>query len=113
MERQTSQIHTINSQVLTHPLHWIKTINQKNPYTELNRLMQQGIKKILLNFENLDFIASSGLRILLATAQRLKGDGGELRVCSLNETVQEVFDISGFSTLLSVFENEKKALDTF
>lgn len=91
----------------------LDTITAPEAETALNRLMAQGVKKILLSFENLDFIASSGLRILLATAQRLKGDGGELRVCSLNETVQEVFDISGFSTLLSVFENEKEALDTF
>ena len=91
----------------------LDTISAPEAETALNLLMDQGTKKILVNFENLDFIASSGLRILLATAQRLKGDGGELRVCSLNETVQEVFDISGFSTLLSVFKNEKKALDTF
>ena len=91
----------------------LDTLAAPEAETELNLLMEQGAKKILLSFGNLDFIASSGLRILLATAQRLKGDGGELRVCSLNETVQEVFDISGFSTLLSVFENEKEALDTF
>jgi len=91
----------------------LDTLAAPEAETELNLLMEQGVKKILLSFETLDFIASSGLRILLATAQRLKGDGGELRVCSLNETVQEVFDISGFSTLLSVFENEKEALDTF
>jgi anti-anti-sigma regulatory factor len=48
----------------------------------------------------LDFISSAGLRVLLATAQELKLDGGELRVCSLNESIKEVFDISGFSALL-------------
>lgn len=91
----------------------LNTLAAPEAETELNLLLEQGIKKILINFENLDFIASSGLRILLATAQRLKTDGGELKVCSLNETVQEVFDISGFSTLLSVYESEKEALDTF
>jgi anti-anti-sigma factor len=91
----------------------LDTIAAPEAETVLNGLMEQGTKKILVNFEDLDFIASSGLRILLATAQRLKSDEGELRVCCLNETVQEVFDISGFSTLLSVFENEKSALDTF
>lgn len=91
----------------------LDTITAPEAETAFNRLMEQDVNKILVNFEKLDFIASSGLRILLATAQRLKSDGGELRVCSLNETVQEVFDISGFSTLLSVFENEKKALNTF
>jgi anti-anti-sigma factor len=81
--------------------------------SQLKELMEQGVKKILLNFEKMDFISSAGLRILLATGQQLKSDNGGLRVCSLNETVQEVFDISGFSTLLSVFPNETEALKEF
>jgi anti-anti-sigma factor len=79
----------------------------------LDQLRGQGVKKILLDLTNLDFISSAGLRVLLATAQELKEDGGDLRVCSLNREVKEVFDISGFSTLLMVFDNEAKALSGF
>ena len=79
----------------------------------LNELRANGAQKILLNFEKLDFISSAGLRVLLATAQELKSAGGGLRVCSLNQDVKEVFDISGFSTLLMVFENETKGLSVF
>ena len=79
----------------------------------LNELRAAGVQKILLNFEKLDFISSAGLRVLLATAQELKGSGGALRVCSLNKDVKEVFDISGFSTLLSVHQNEARGLSGF
>jgi len=79
----------------------------------LNKLLDEGVKKILVDFEKLDYISSAGLRVLLATAQKLKAEDGALRVCSLNETVQEVFDISGFSTILSVFKTESEALDGF
>ena len=79
----------------------------------LNELREGGARKILLNFEKLDFVGSAGLRVLLATAQELKTTGGGLRVCSLNPEVKEVFDISGFSTLLMVFENEAKGLSGF
>jgi anti-anti-sigma factor len=61
----------------------------------------------------LDYISSAGLRVLLATAQKLQAEDGALRVCNLNETVQEVFDISGFSTILSVFKTETEALNEF
>ena len=81
--------------------------------SQLKQFVEQGVKKILLNFEKLDFISSSGLRILLVTGQQLKVAGGQLKLCSLNETVQEVFDISGFSTLLDVFQNEADALSGF
>ena len=79
----------------------------------LNELRAGGTQKILLNFEKLDFISSAGLRVLLATAQELKGSGGGFRICCLNADVKEVFDISGFSTLLMVFENEVEGLVGF
>jgi anti-sigma B factor antagonist len=80
---------------------------------EFNQLLDQGVNKILVNCEKMDFISSSGLRVLLATAQKLKDSNGELRVCCLNEDVQEVFDISGFSTILMVFKDESEALQGF
>ena len=80
---------------------------------QLDQLREQGAKKILLDMTKLDFISSAGLRVLLATAQELKLDGGDLRVFGLNESVKEAFDISGFSTLLMVLDNEDKALSGF
>jgi anti-anti-sigma factor len=81
--------------------------------TQLNQLIEGGDKKILVNFEKLHYISSAGLRILLATAKQLKTADGELRICDLNEVVKEVFDISGFSTIFKIFENETDALDSF
>ncbi|MHC4211483.1 MAG: STAS domain-containing protein [Planctomycetota bacterium] len=79
----------------------------------LTQIMDQGAQKILIDFENLDFVSSAGLRVLLATAKKLGTKGGALRVCGLNETVRDIFDISGFSTLLRVFDNEQDALAEF
>jgi anti-anti-sigma factor len=79
----------------------------------LNKLIDEGASKILVNFDKVDFVSSSGLRILLATAKRLSGTGGNLRISNLNETVTEVFEISGFSTILSVFPTEDEALQGF
>jgi anti-sigma B factor antagonist len=76
-------------------------------------LLDGGANKILLNFGGLDFVSSAGLRIVLATAKKLKASGGELRLCSLNEIVQEIFDISGFSTLLNVHKDLDAALGSF
>ena len=81
--------------------------------TALNLAIEQGASKILIDFKDLDFVSSAGLRILLATAKKLGAQGGALRVCSLNETVRDIFDISGFSTLLRVFDDEQEALAGF
>jgi anti-sigma B factor antagonist len=81
--------------------------------SEVNRLLEGGSDKILFNFKDLNFIASSGLRILLATAKKLKVSGGKMMVCSLNDTVQEVFDISGFASILNLASDEEQALSAF
>ena len=80
---------------------------------KINELIDGGAQKLLVNFEQLNFIASSGLRVLLATVKKLNTSGGALRICSLNATVQEVFDISGFVTILSVKSTEEDALSSF
>ena len=79
----------------------------------LNKAIDAGAAKVVVSFEKVDFVSSAGLRVLLATAKRLGGSGGSLRVCGLNETVNEVFEISGFSTILNVFPSETGALSGF
>ena len=110
MEIQTSKQNDVEIVSLNGEL---DTNTSLEAETHLNELRAAGVKKILLNFAELDFISSAGLRVLLANAQELINVGGELRVCNLNADVQEVFDISGFSTLLNVFENEAGALSGF
>ena len=78
-----------------------------------NDLISAGATKLLVDFCELNYISSAGLRVLLATAKKLGAQGGALRVCSLNETVRDIFEISGFSTLLRVFDDEQEALADF
>jgi anti-sigma B factor antagonist len=80
---------------------------------EINKLIESGATKIIINFESVDYISSAGLRVLLATAKKLKSVQGDLKICCLNSTVQEVFDISGFASILSVFGQESEALGAF
>lgn len=80
---------------------------------QINGLLDSGVSQILVNFDNLNYISSAGLRVLLATAKKMMTSGGSLKICSLNSTVQEVFDISGFSTILSLAANEEEALAAF
>ena len=79
----------------------------------LDAILASGGRKMVVDFTALDYISSAGLRVLLGTAKRLSGAGGALHLCGLNETVQEVFDISGFSTILAVFATEADALRGF
>ncbi len=59
---------------------------------QLIQLIDSGVTKILIDFENLNYISSSGLRVLLVAAQRLEDTSGQLRIFSPNTMVLEVFD---------------------
>ena len=91
----------------------LDTNTAPNAQEQLDALMDQGATKLLIDFESLDYISSAGLRVLLATAKKLRRSSGKLHMCSLNEMVTEVFDISGFSTIFSVFPSEAEALEAF
>ncbi len=79
----------------------------------IDELVERGVARVLVDFKDLDYISSAGLRVLLATAKKLGGQGGSLGLCNLNETVNEVFEISGFSMILNVFASEQEALAGF
>jgi anti-anti-sigma factor len=69
-----------------------------------------GARKVVLDFSELDYISSAGLRVLLGAAKQLRASEGTLRMFGLNQSVREVFEISGFSTILSVYPSEAEAL---
>ncbi len=69
-----------------------------------------GAKKVALDFSALDYISSAGLRILLGAAKQLRASGGTLGMFGLNPSVREVFEISGFSSILSIYQSEAEAL---
>ena len=75
----------------------------------LDALVDAGGKLIIVDLTDVDFVSSAGLRVLLATAKRMRPTG-VIRLCGLNPSVQEVFDVSGFSTIFSIFDGETAAL---
>ena len=79
----------------------------------LDQLVNSGTQKILISFESTNYVSSAGLRVVLATAKLLNKNGGDLRLCNLSATVHDVFEISGFTTILNVFDSEKEAIEGF
>lgn len=79
----------------------------------LDAVLAGGARKVAIDFTALDYVSSAGLRVLLGVAKQLKASGGTLRTFGLNDSVREVFDISGFSAILSVFPTESDAMKGF
>lgn len=61
----------------------------------------EGITELKIDLEKLEYISSAGLRVLLA-AQKLMSRRGTMTVSHVNETVGEIFDITGFTDILHI-----------
>lgn len=60
-----------------------------------------GVTSLIFDFEKLDYISSSGLRVLLS-AYKVMNRQGEMRVRHVNQTIMEVFDVTGFVDFLTI-----------
>ena len=69
--------------------------------------------RMVLDCSALSYVSSAGLRVFLTTSKKLTAAGGALRLSGLNETVKEVFEISGFQAIFKVFGSVDEALTGF
>ena len=77
---------------------------------KLTSLIKDGANRIIMDFTGVMFVASTGLRMILKTAQQLKDEKGLLHICCVNNTVMEVFKMTGFDTILSIFDSKENAM---
>ena len=71
---------------------------------ELNRIVEDGARKLLIDFADLAYLHL----VLVGAAVQ-----GEMRMCNMNDVVKEVFEVSGFSTIFKVFPTDTEAMSGF
>ena len=60
-----------------------------------------GITDLTLDFAEVDYISSAGLRVLLST-QKTMNKQGAMKVTHVSELISEIFDVTGFSAILTI-----------
>ena len=60
-----------------------------------------GVSALAIDMEGLEYISSAGLRVLLS-AQKIMNKQGEMKVVHVNETIMEIFEVTGFSDILTI-----------
>ena len=84
---------------------------------ELKELVQtaldQGERKILLDFGRTGYIDSSGLGALVSIAKKVREAGGDLRLAGLNEDLRSLFELTKLDTLFTIAETPQQALAGF
>ena len=76
----------------------------------MNQLIAQDKTRLVIDFAELSYISSAGLRVLLATAKQLKPKGGLTVFANLQGNVREVFEMTGFCTILGLYDSVDAAL---
>ena len=77
--------------------------------TRIYAALGNGQRKLILNLEDLDYISSAGIRVMLKTTKDLKNMEGNIVLCTLQDYVREVFDIAGFDGYLNIENNLETA----
>ena len=65
------------------------------------KLSINGIEKLVLDFAALEYLSSAGLRVLLA-AQKVMNKQGEMIIKNVNDTINEIFEVTGFIDILTI-----------
>lgn len=83
-------------------------------YTQLEgkliSIIEKGEKEIVVDCSGLLYISSSGLRVLLMALKKTSSLKGKLHLCCLQENIREIFEISGFNSIFSIFPTLEEAL---
>ena len=78
----------------------LDTITAPELEKELNASLN-GVQALSFNFDKLEYISSAGLRVLLA-AQKCMNKQGTMVVKNVNETISEIFEVTGFNDILTI-----------
>lgn len=60
------------------------------------------ISELLMDMENIEYVSSAGLRVLLAASKKMKAKDGRMTVSHVNDDVMDVFEITGFNEILDI-----------
>ena len=71
-------------------------------YQELFEELAQRFDILILNFKDLKYISSAGLRVLKITFMNMRKKGGDLIITNVNEMIMEVFEMTGFAGVLHI-----------
>jgi anti-sigma B factor antagonist len=69
-----------------------------------------GTPRVVVDLAQLEYVSSSGLRVFLLAAKRLQATDGKIVLCSLRDDIRQVFDLAGFSSILTIYSSRDEAV---
>ena len=84
-------------------------------FWEFQGVLESGVEAdaqtVVVDFEQVVFISSAGLRVVLMLGKQLRKRGAQLAICSLNDSIRRIFTVSGFDRIVPIHSSETQAID--
>lgn len=89
-------------------------IDERN-YIEVQDTLESGIdpdeRAMILDFAQLGYISSAGLRVCLIVAKKFNTTGKAFGICNLSDSIREIFSVSGFQGVISTYASQRAAIE--
>ena len=87
--------------------------NRQELKATIQQALDNGERKLLVDFAKTGYIDSSGLGALVSISKKVREQGGELRLSGLNEDLRSLFELTKLDTLFQISESRDRALESF
>jgi len=87
--------------------------NRQELKATIQAALDNGERKLLVDFAKTGYIDSSGLGALVSISKKVREEGGELRLSGLNEDLRSLFELTKLDTLFAIADNSAQALAGF
>ncbi len=85
-----------------------------NNYIEVQKTLESGIdpdeRAMILDFGQLGYISSAGLRVCLIIAKKFNPEGKAFGICNLSDSIREIVTVSGFHGIMSIYDSQSAAI---
>ncbi|CAK0769929.1 anti-sigma B factor antagonist [Azospirillaceae bacterium] len=100
----------VNEITIAIPKQRVDSANARQFEQDLLDVIKNKAKKVLVDFRDIDYISSAGLRVILLSAKTAKATGVPFALCSMKDKIKEVFVVSGFAKILSIHPSREIAI---
>jgi anti-sigma B factor antagonist len=79
---------------------------------KLIKIVDNGENALVINCTQLEYVSSAGLRVFLTVLKKLTSINGKLALFGCKDSIKQIFDISGFTSLFQLFESKDEAVNS-
>jgi anti-anti-sigma factor len=79
----------------------------------VDELIKEGYLKMIYDFENLEYLSSAGISVIMETFDELKLKEGDLRLVGVSKRIYKIMDLCGLTKIIKILSNSKEALESF